>query len=251
MSLVDSELKDGVLTLRLNRPEKLNALNRSMRLELIEKLGAANQDSAVRCVVISGSGKGFCVGADLDSIAGELGEDLSSTFHPILKEIRFGPRIYISAVNGVAAGAGISLALAADIRYCSPTSRFVTAFHGIGLAPDTGLSFLLPRLAPSGKSMELLVSGGELTADEAAGMGLFNLADDPLTAALQKAAQIASGPLVSFSESKALINESLFAGMESFLKAESGAQGRLGSTKDFEEGKRAFREKRKPIFRGE
>lgn len=250
MSLVESELKNGILTIRLNRPGKLNALNSEMRIELIEQLKSANADSEVRCVILTGEGKGFCVGADLESIETDLGDDLSKTFHPILREIRFAPKLYISAVNGVAAGAGISIALAADERYCSPSARFVTAFHNIGLAPDTGLTFLLPRLAPSGRTMRLLLSGGEMGALEAVEERLFLPADDPLSAAEERAAQIASGPLVSYSESKRLLNESIFRGMDSFLEVESDVQGRLGSTKDFEEGKKAFREKRKPNFSG-
>lgn len=251
MSFVESEMNEGVLTLRLNRPEKLNALSRPMRIELIDKLKSANSDSDVRCVIITGNGKGFCVGADLDSIAGDLGDDLSETFHPILREIRFGPKLFISAVNGVAAGAGISIALAADVRYCNPSARFVTAFHSIGLAPDTGLSFLLPRLAPSGRLIQLLLTGGELGAVEASEGGLFNIAEDPVSAAGLLAARLSGGPLLSYTESKKLLNESVFGGMDSFLVSEASAQGRLGRTKDFEEGKKAFSEKRKPSFRGE
>lgn len=251
MTLVESDIDGGILTLRLNRPEKLNALSRPMRIELIDALRSANADAAVRCVIITGNGKGFCVGADLDSIEGDLSEDLAGTFHPVLSEMRSGPKLFISAVNGVAAGAGISIALAADIRYCSPSARFVTAFHSIGLAPDTGLTFLLPRLAPSGRSMQLLLTGGELSAAEASADRLFEIAEDPLQAARRRAEEIARGPLVSYAESKMLLNESVFAGMDSFLASEAAAQGRLGMTKDFEEGRKAFREKRKPAFRGE
>lgn len=251
MSFVVTEKSGMVLTLRLDRPEKLNALNEEMRLELISHLRDANSDPSIRCVVLTGSGKAFCVGADLASVKQDLGRDLAETFHPVLNEIRFGPKIYLSAVNGVAAGAGISIALAADIRFCSAASRFVTAFHNVGLAPDTGLSFMLPRMMAAGKAIDLLIRGGEFNASEAEEYGLFRISDDPLNEALKEAEIIASGPFLSHVESKRLVNKAVFDGIAPFLLFESDSQGRLGRTLDHEEGKRAFSEKRKPSFRGE
>ena len=250
MSLVETERKGQTAVLRLNRPEKLNALNEQMRLELMAKLRGANSDETVRCIVLTGEGKGFCVGADLDSINLDLGADLASTFHPLLNEIRFGPKLFISAVNGVAAGAGISLALSADVRYCSRAARFITAFHKIGLAPDTGLSFLLPRLMPAGKAMELLLSGGEMDGEEASALGLFRSVDDPVGEALKKASELADGPYLSYLQSKRLINKSIFGESQSFLALEAEVQRNLGLSGDFEEGKKAFGEKRRPSFRG-
>lgn len=251
MSFVDTEKSGMVVILKLDRPEKLNALNEEMRLELISCLKDANSDPSVRCVVLTGSGKAFCVGADLASAGDDLGRDLAETFHPILSEIRSGPKIYLSAVNGIAAGAGISIALAADVRFCSAASRFVTAFHRVGLAPDTGLSFMLPRMMGAGRAMDLLIRGGEFSAQEAEEFGLFRKSDDPLNEALREAEAIAGGPFLSHVESKRLVNRAVFGGMPAFLAFESKLQGRLGRTRDHEEGKRAFSEKRQPSFKGE
>lgn len=250
MGLVEFERKGQTVVLKLNRPEKLNALNEQMRLELIDKLKKANSDEKARCIVLTGEGKGFCVGADLDSVREDLGSDLMDTFHPLLDEIRFGPKIVISAVNGVTAGAGMSIALSADIRYCSRSARFITAFHKIGLAPDTGLSFLLPRLMPAGKAMELLLSGGELDSEEASAMGLFRSVDDPMVEAMNKASELSGGPYLSYLQSKRLINKSIFGELRSFLALEAEVQRNLGRSSDFEEGKKAFGEKRRPLFRG-
>lgn len=251
MSTVLREREGGVMLLRLNRPDRLNALNREMRLELASALHEANSDSAVKCIVLTGSGKGFCSGADLDGIEEDLSADLSATFHPILREIRLGPKIVISAVGGVAAGAGISIAVAADLRYCSPAARFVTAFHKLGLAPDTGLTFLLPRLVGAAGSMEMLLAGGEFGAQWAASTGLFTVADDPLAEAMSKAALLADGPTLSYQRSKTLLNESVFSGIGEFLASEAEAQGFLGRSADFSEAKAAFAGKRKPVYRGQ
>ncbi len=250
MSFVECERQGSVTLLRLNRPEKLNALNRQMRIELISELVSANADDETRCVVLTGNGKGFCVGADLDSAESDFGNDLADTFHPAMEEMRFGRKIFISAVNGVAAGAGISIALAADIRYCSRNSRFVTAFHKIGLAPDTGLSFLLPRLMPAAKAAELLLTGGELSSSEVDGYGLFHSVEDPLAEAMGKAREVSSGPFLSYVQSKKLINRSIFCGANSFLAVEAEVQRALGSSSDFDEGRKAFKEKRTPSFTG-
>ena len=165
MKTLSCSREGGVQVIAFNRPEKLNALNAQMRLELLEELKLANGDDEIRAVVITGSERAFCVGADLSSVSQDLRKDLGETFHPLLNEIRFGRKIFICAVSGVAAGAGLSLAVACDVRFSSRNARFVTAFHRIGLAPDTGLSFLLPRLVPAAAAFDLLLKGGEVSAE--------------------------------------------------------------------------------------
>ncbi|AWR99048.1 enoyl-CoA hydratase-related protein [Metallosphaera hakonensis] len=234
----------------LNRPDKLNALSLELRKELLNSLRKFNSDPSKRVAVITGEGKAFSVGADLGSVSSDLTDDLRSSFYPILREIRFSPKIYISAINGVVAGAGISLALACDLRVASRGARFVTAFHNIGLAPDTGLTLILTRLTGA-RFLDLLLIGGEMSAQELEREGVVRLSDDPLTEALKLAEQISAGAYRSYVASKKLINRALFHDLDEYLEYESAMQGYLGSTQDFKEGIKAFLEKRKPEFRGE
>ncbi len=250
MNTITCATNGAVETVTLNRPEKLNALSGEMRSELYEEFRRANRDEALRAVVLTGSGKGFCVGADLSSISNDLQRDLADTFHPLLREIRFGSKIYVCAVNGIAAGAGISLAVSCDVRFTARNARFVTAFHRIGLAPDTGLSFLLPRLIPPAAAFDLLLRGGEFTSEEAASWSLFSISEDPLSDALKAANEISSGPYMAFAKSKQILNASMFCDMERFLRLEAEAQGALGRSADFAEGCSAFAAKRRPDFVG-
>jgi enoyl-CoA hydratase/carnithine racemase len=250
MKTITCVTNGAVETITLNRPEKLNALSDEMRSELYAEFRRANRDEAVRVVVLTGSGKGFCVGADLSSVNRDLQRDLTDTFHPLLREIRFGSKIFVCAVNGIAAGAGISLAVSCDVRFTARSVRFVTAFHRIGLAPDTGLSFILPRLIPPAAAFDMLLRGGEFTSEEAASWLLFSISEDPLIDALKVANEISSGPYKSFVKSKQLLNASLFGDLERFLKLEAEVQGELGRTSDFAEGCSAFAGKRRPEFKG-
>ena len=250
MKTIEFGMEGYVATITMNRPEKLNALSREMRIEFIDALRRVNSDDRIRAVVITGAGNAFCVGADLDSMPGSLSADLYETFHPIMRGIRFSPKIYVAAVNGVAAGAGISIAVACDLRYCSKGTRFVTAFHRIGLVPDTGLSYMLPRLVQPSSVYELLLAGGEMTAAEAEKLSLFRISEDPLTDAVHRARAISEGPFQSYSLSKKLLNRAVFGDGDAFLKEEAEAQEELGKSSDFREGISAFREKRKPVFSG-
>lgn len=243
---------DKVTVITLNRPEKLNAMNLELRKQLLKALRDFNRSSK-RVAIITGAGRAFSAGADISSSSPltelDLAEDLRSTFHEIVKEIRLSPKIFISAVNGVAAGAGVSLALACDIRYASKNSRFVMAFHNIAIAPDSGLALFMLRLAGM-KAEKYILTGGEFGSDEAREFG-FEIVEDPLTKALEKAQEIANGPYKSYSASKRLINRVLYTDLEEFLDYEAALQGALGKTEDFKEGISAFAQKRKPQFRGE
>ncbi|BDC19482.1 enoyl-CoA hydratase-related protein [Acidianus sp. HS-5] len=239
-----------ILLITLNRPEKLNAMNKELRDSLIKTVRDFNRNSEKRVAIIAGAGRAFSVGADLSSMSNDISEDLRSSFHVIIKEIKFSPKIFISAVKGIAAGAGISLALATDLRFTTKDSRFVTAFHNIGLAPDSGLAIMMLRLAGV-KAEKYLLIGGEFTGEEAEKMGLFQVVEDPLKEAFNIAEKIASGQFKSYSASKRLINRALYYDLEEFLDYEAAMQGALGKTQDFAEGVKAFLEKRQPQFRGE
>lgn len=235
----------------LNRPERLNALSGEMRAELHALLRQIEEDENIRCTVITGSGKAFCVGADLRDLVPDLESDLSGSFHPLLLHILLSDKIFIAAVNGTAAGAGISLALACDLRLFARGVKFVAAFQKIGLAPDTGLAFMLPRLMrDSSAAARILLLGSDFSCEEAVAWGLGEEVEDPLDGAMRLADQIVAGPFASYSASKKLLFQSRYDGIEAFLKKEAAIQGMLGKTYDFHEGVNAFSQKRKAEFRG-
>ena len=250
MAVVEVQDLGPVSVITLNRPEKLNAMNLELRSELGRAIREFNANQGKRVAVITGAGRAFSVGADIASVSEDLTEDLRISFYPIYREIRFSPKIFISAVNGVAAGAGISLSLVCDLRLASKNAKFVTAFHGIGLAPDTGLTLMLARMGGS-RFLERLLLGGEITAQEMAEVGIVRLTDDPLGEALKLSEEISKGPFKAYSASKRLINRAIFFDIEEYLEYESAMQGFLGKTRDFKEGIKAFLEKRRPEFRGE
>ncbi|ADY01583.1 enoyl-CoA hydratase/isomerase [Vulcanisaeta moutnovskia 768-28] len=246
--------RDSVTIFTLNRPERLNALGPELRAELLDALRRFNNDPKKRVGIITGSGKAFSAGADISTKPSEPGtvnleDELRNSFHLILREIRFSDKLFIAAINGVAAGAGISLAVACDFAFASKSSRFVMAFQNIGLAPDTGLTLMMARLVGA-KALRYLLVGGEFTAEEAESMGLIKVVDDPLGEAIKFANEIAQGPFRAYVHSKKLINEALFKDLEQFLVTEARLQGELGNTHDFIEGVSAFLEKRRPRFVG-
>ncbi|MGC8542846.1 MAG: enoyl-CoA hydratase-related protein [Vulcanisaeta sp.] len=238
----------------LNRPERLNALGPELRAELLDALRRFNNDAGKRVGIITGAGRAFSAGADISIKpsgpgAVNLEEELRNSFHLILREIRFSDKLFIAAINGVAAGAGISLAVACDFAFASRNARFVMAFQNIGLVPDTGLTLMMARLVGA-RALRYLLIGGEFTAEEAEAMGLVRVVDDPLGEAVKLANEIVQGPFKAYSYGKRLINEVLFKDLDQFLTIEARLQGELGNTHDFVEGVSAFLEKRRPKFAG-
>ncbi len=249
------EVRDGVETVTLDRPDALNALNARMRRELLAALKASARDEAVRALVITGAGRGFCAGADLRGGAGEreFRRVLTSEYHPLIRAIRDLPKPVVAAVNGVAAGAGVSLALAADIVLAADDARFVPAFGRIGLVPDSGLTRTLVRGLGRHRAAAILWLGAPLPAAEAESLGLVHAvvaASELAAAASELAARLAAGPTRAIALTKRLINAAEDADLDASLAAEAALQELAGRTDDHAEGVSAFGEKREPRFLG-
>jgi 2-(1,2-epoxy-1,2-dihydrophenyl)acetyl-CoA isomerase len=245
----------------LNRPDRLNALTAAMSGELEEAFKNAGQNEKVRCVVLTGEGRGFCAGQDLTEFeaayrAGDrpdIAEHLRTSYHRMIPVVVRTPKPVIAAINGVAAGAGLSLALACDIRVASEEARFTQAFVKIGLIPDSGGSYLLPRAVGYPKALELSITGDLIDASSALDIGLVSrvvpaasFRDD--VAAL--ASRLASMPTLAISSTKALLQRSLDLSLDEALDQEAVAQAKMGQTHDHVEGVNAFVEKREPRFEG-
>ncbi|WP_338604260.1 enoyl-CoA hydratase-related protein [Sulfolobus tengchongensis] len=248
--MIKVDNKEGYVIVTLSRPEKLNALNLQMRNELISKLREINANPKIRTVILTGEGRAFCVGADVNEFAQDFALDLRETFYPIIREIRFSDKIYISAINGVTAGACIGISLATDFKFAKKDVRFVTAFQRLGLASDTGVAYFILKLARDQRAYEIAVLGGEFTADEAEKWGLLKVTENPLQEAEQLAVKMNIGPFQSYVAGKRMANLVIYNDLEKFLEYESAIQGYLGKTEDFKEGISAFRDKREPKFRG-
>ncbi|WP_337861185.1 enoyl-CoA hydratase-related protein, partial [Ferroplasma sp.] len=243
---------DYISVITINKPDKLNALGNDVRSELLKAFKHFNEDPNKRIAILTGKGRAFSAGADL-SLNGDskvdIEEELSSSFHPLLKEIINSKKIFISAINGTAAGAGISLAMACDMVFASKEAKFIMGFQGIGLAPDTGLILILSRLAGA-KIRPYLLFGGNFNGSEASEMGLVNLSGNPLSDAIKTAQKLSRGPYMAYSTSKLLVNKALYYDMDNFLKDESKLQNELSATHDFIEGISSFSQKREPEFNG-
>ena len=255
------ESADRVCTITMNRPDVYNALNDKMTFELNDALKAAERDQAVGVLVLGGAGKAFCSGQDLADLKDKyiggyvphLGDDLRKRYNPIVRRIRQMDKPVIAAVNGVAAGAGLSFALACDIRIASEHASFIEVFINVGLIPDSASTFTLPRLVGLSKAMELCFTGDKVTAEEAHRIGLVNrvVPADELAAETRKLAdRLASLPARGIALTKRLLNQSFANDLEAQLEAEAFAQETAGMTEDHVEGVVAFIEKRKPEFKG-
>ncbi len=250
------EKQSGVATITLNRPQALNAFTSQMNSEFMSALRDAEKDGEIRSIVISGAGRAFCAGQDLKARSweqrGSLGQSLREKYNPIILRLRDTEKIVLAAVNGIAAGAGCNLALACDLRIASEEARFIEAFVRVGLAPDCGGSFFLPRLVGLGKAMELFLLGEPVDAREALRLGLVTKvvsANQLPETAREMAEKLARGPR-SIGLIKRAVNRTLKVELENQLEYEAYLQEIAGRTADFDEGVQAFLEKRAPVFTG-
>src|SRR5437667_12219314 len=257
--LVLSARQGAVLTLTLNRPETLNALNRQTTQALTAALEAAGRDPEVGAIILTGAGRAFCAGADLRDVAAraqagqtDLGEDLRANYAPMIRAIRACPRPVIAALNGTAAGAGLSLALACDLRIAAAGAQLIGVFVRVGLVPDAGSLFFLTRMLGLSKATELAMTGDPLTADEALRLGLVVAVVPPeqlMPAAMERARHLAAGPRKTYALIKRGMDRALHLDLEQTLELESQLQALAAETPDAQEAIRAFLEKRKPIFK--
>lgn len=247
-----------VRCLKLNRPEKFNSFNRDMAVRLQNELHKAATDASVRAVFLTGEGKAFCAGQDLAEAVDPSGPGISRIvnehYNPIIRGLRELPKPVVCAVNGVAAGAGANIALACDVVIAGRSASFIQAFSKIGLVPDSGGTWMLPRLVGFQRAAALMMLGDKVSADEALQMGMVYkvLDDDALQAgALGLASVLSEMPTKGLGYTKMLLNRSMSSGWEDQLTAEGEFQALAGQTYDFSEGVNAFLEKRKPSFKGE
>jgi 2-(1,2-epoxy-1,2-dihydrophenyl)acetyl-CoA isomerase len=246
---------DAVLTITFNRPEVYNAFNRDLHAALHGALTEA-ADPAIRCVVVTGAGKGFCAGQDLKefgAVSGSIGDALEQTYHPNVRLIRSLAKPVIAAVNGPAAGAGLSFACACDVRVASSAATFVPGFIGIGLVPDAGGTWFIHRLLGFARAFEWMCSNRRLSAEEALAWGLVSEvieADRFEERVAEVAADWASRPTLAVGRTKQLFDDAFTAELDAQLALEAKLQQESVGTADFAEGVSAFLEKRAPGFTG-
>ncbi|QQE74381.1 enoyl-CoA hydratase/isomerase family protein [Brevibacillus composti] len=250
------ELSDGVAVITMNRPEKFNAFTEKMNKEITDALKQAQKDPEVRCILFTGAGRAFNAGQDLGDVQGgavDFGGFLRNRYNPMILQFQKTEKPIVAAVNGVAAGAGMSVALACDIRLASDKASFVNAFVNIGLVPDSGGCWFLPRIVGIGKALELAMTGEKVSAEEALRIGLVNQvypAERFQEEALAYARKLAALPTRAIGLIKRTMSRGLEMGLEETLEYEAFAQEAAGSTEDHREGVAAFMEKRAPRFQG-
>ncbi len=256
MSSILKETKANILHITLNRPDSLNAFTTEMLMELQQAFKDA-ESGEIRCVVLTGAGKGFCSGQDLKDFESEkksFKEALEVKYNPLLRQIMSLPKPVICGINGVAAGAGLSLALACDFRIAVDSAQLIEVFINVGLVPDSASTFTLPRLVGLAKAFQMCSTAERITGAEAKRLGLVNVSvqtNEVLGVALNKyAKKFAKAPTKSLGMIKNLINNSFSKSLDEILNEEAEAQDIAGQSSDYREGVNSFLEKRKPVFKG-
>ncbi|WP_291009670.1 enoyl-CoA hydratase-related protein [Hydrogenophaga sp.] len=255
------EQREAVALITLNRPGALNSFTRAMHAELWRAFDRAEADASIRAIVLTGAGRGFCAGLDLSELdftpgpnqleRADPGPVIEQAFNPTTRRIQSLSVPIVVAVNGVAAGAGASLAMACDIAIAAPGASFVQAFSKIGLIPDAGGSWLLVERLGLARAMALAMTGDKLPASQAKEWGLiWDVADDPVTAALALANKLAAMPTKALVATRALLRDASTRSLNEHLDVERDTQSTLGATHDYIEGVTAFLEKRPPQFKG-
>lgn len=252
------QIQDNVGIIRLNRPTVFNSFNRAMALEVQAALDNCGKDAAIRAIYLTGEGRAFCAGQDLQEVSDQTNAPsfktiLGEHYNPIIERLRSIEKPIVCGVNGVAAGAGANIALACDITVAAESASFIQAFSKIGLVPDSGGTYFLPRLIGLQKAAALMMLGEKISATDAAAMGMIYkaLPDEGFdAAALAIAQQLAQMPTKGLGYTKRLLNMSLENILSEQLEAEDKYQTLAGGTADYREGVAAFLEKRKPVFTG-
>lgn len=257
MSSILYKVEQQVAYITLNRPEKYNSFNREMALAMQQYLDEAAKDEAVRCICITGAGKGFCAGQDLAEVENldeiDFRKIVSEHYNPLVVKLRTLEKPVIAAVNGVAAGAGANIALACDIVVAKQSASFIQAFVNIGLIPDSGGTFMLPRLVGAQRAMALAMTGDKVSADDAVAMGMIykSFGDEDFEQEMRKLAEkLAQMPTKGIALTKKLLNQAFENTLEQQLEQEMMLQVTAGDSYDFKEGVNAFLQKRKPVFKG-
>jgi len=256
-NMIDFKIEDGVAVITLNRPDKLNSFNKAMAHDVQDALDHCMDNPNVRCILITGAGRAFCAGQDLEEAIApgseKIEEHVESKYNPMVRKIRAIEKPVLAAVNGVAAGAGANLAYCCDIILAAESAKFIQSFINIGLVPDTGGTYFLPRLVGLHKAAVMTMLGEKMTAQESKDIGLVYEVcanDELMNRAMELAKRMAKMPTKALGLTKRMLNRSLQHSLDEQLAVERDLQGQAGRTNDNAEGIAAFLEKRKPVFKG-